>query len=1095
MRKRIFLLLAIHSFLFLTLSAQNQEFPPLLDSTAVKELTDSLTTVISDGVMRISPLRIRDIRRDDRHQSLVFHFTSGLAEYPVRTQKITSFYDAIRYFLPDKYKHYSIRVMTDDKNLEDLIPGYFNPLYNPPTRNQLENNRRDYDRLVKIDKRHPAKIEPKRGTPEEIAQQIKLEKRQAAVNLAKLEAQSQMKKEARQHRRHQWPELGPTPLITRESRPYNITNGLQNKHIALWHSHGLYYDQKLARWEWQRPRLFQTVEDLYTMSYVLPFLTPMLENAGAVVMLPRERDTQSHEIIVDNDSPESGYSEQGGTYQWRTDEKDSRGFAHKKEVYTHYDNPFRMGTYRRIVTHNPELRKNAVMQPAFAEWVPDIPEAGRYAVYVSYASLPISARDAQYTVHHKGGSDVFLVNQQMGGGTWIYLGTFAFDPGRNLEGRVTLTNASREINAVVTADAVKFGGGMGNIGRTVEDSTILASYKNITIPPLTSHYPRFTESARYWLQWAGFADSVYTYFEGTNDYTDDYTSRGRWVNALAGGSVKHPNNPGLKIPIDLSLAFHTDAGVTKNDSIIGTLAIYTRDSDGTELLPTGHNRLTSRDYTDLVQTQIVNDLRALWNPDWTRRGIWNRSYSESRSAQVPAMLLELLSHQNFSDMRFGLDPRFRFTVSRAIYKGMLRYLSSTQGFDYIVQPLPVNSIAVDCKDAGKAILSWQPTEDVLEPTAGAEGYVVYTRKGDENAAFDSGFYSADNRAEIDIEPGVHYSFRVTAVNRGGESFPSETVSLYKVPADEEKGKILIVNGFTRVSAPDSFASEDTLFAGFQDFSDHGVPYINDISYVGSQFEFSRNNGWADDDSPGFGASYADWEDKVVPGNTFDYIIIHGRAFARAGYSYVSSGLDAFTNTNTHNIGDFYALDLILGKQKQVTRGGTLSGRIDFKAFPPALQTKLTQYAGDGNNMLITGAYTTSDIWGGYQKDSLGRIFAQEVLKVKHRSNHASRTGEVMTAPSPYKAFYNEDLTGDLVYSFRTELNREIYPVESPNALEPACEEAYTIFRYLDNRLSAGVAYKGEYNIVVLGFPLETLKTAQQQERLVKQCLEFFGTDK
>lgn len=1094
MRKRIFLLLAIHSLFFIHSHAQNNAFPPILDSTATAGLTDSLTTVISDGVMRISPLRIRDIRYDDRHQSLVFNFTSGLAEYPVRTHKTASFYETIRHFLPEKYKHYSIRVITDDKELEELIPLYYNPSYNRLTKHQLEQNQRDYYRLVKIDKRHPAKIERKRGTPEEIALQMKLEKRQAAVNLAKLEAQSQMKKEARQQRRHQWPELGPTPLVTRENRPYNITNGLQNRHVAIWHSHGLYYDQKLARWEWQRPRLFQTVEDLYTMSYVLPFLTPMLEKAGAVVMLPRERDTQIHEIIVDNDSPESGYSEQGGTYQWRTDEKDSRGFALKKEVYTHYDNPFRMGTYRRIVTHNPELRKNAVMQPAFAEWIPDIPEAGRYAVYVSYASLPISARDARYIVHHKGGSDVFIVNQQMGGGTWIYLGTFVFDPGRNMDGKVTLTNASREINAVVTADAVKFGGGMGNIGRTVEDSTLLASYKNITIPPLTSHYPRFTESARYWLQWAGFADSVYTYYEGTNDYTDDYTSRGRWVNALAGGSVKHPNNPGLKIPVDLSLAFHTDAGVTKNDSIIGTLAIYTRDSDGTELLPTGHNRLTSRDYTDLVQTQIVNDVRAQWNPDWTRRGIWNRSYSESRSAQVPAMLLELLSHQNFSDMRYGLDPRFRFTVSRAIYKGILRYLSSTQGFEYVVQPLPVNSIAVDYKENGKALLSWEPTKDVLEPTASAEGYVVYTRTGDENAAFDSGSYSAGNRAEIDIEPGKHYSFRVTAVNRGGESFPSETVSLYKAPAGEDKGKILIVNGFTRVSAPDSFASQDTLFAGFQDFSDHGVPYISDISYVGSQFEFSRSNGWADDDAPGFGASYADWEDKVIPGNTFDYPIIHGKAFARAGYSYISTSLEAFTDTENYNAADFHALDLILGKQKQVTRGGTLSGRIDFKAFPPSLQAKLTRYAQEGGNMLITGAYTTSDIWGSYEKDSLGRIFAQEVLRVKHRSNHASRTGEIMTAPSPFNAFYNEDLTGDPVYSFRTDLNREIYPVESPNALEPACEEAYTIFRYLDNRLSAGVAYKGDYRIVVLGFPLETLKTTEQQERLVKQCLEFFGTD-
>ena len=33
-------------------------------------------------------------------------------------------------------------------------------------------------------------------------------------------------------------------------------------------SHGWYYEPKLDRWEWQRARIFQTVEDLYTQSYV-----------------------------------------------------------------------------------------------------------------------------------------------------------------------------------------------------------------------------------------------------------------------------------------------------------------------------------------------------------------------------------------------------------------------------------------------------------------------------------------------------------------------------------------------------------------------------------------------------------------------------------------------------------------------------------------------------------------------------------------------------------------------------------------------------------------------------------------------------------
>ena len=58
------------------------------------------------------------------------------------------------------------------------------------------------------------------------------------------------------------------PLITRLSAPYALTNGLQNRHIALWQSHGFYYEPKLTRWEWQRARIFQTVEDLYTQLFL-----------------------------------------------------------------------------------------------------------------------------------------------------------------------------------------------------------------------------------------------------------------------------------------------------------------------------------------------------------------------------------------------------------------------------------------------------------------------------------------------------------------------------------------------------------------------------------------------------------------------------------------------------------------------------------------------------------------------------------------------------------------------------------------------------------------------------------------------------------
>lgn len=49
---------------------------------------------------------------------------------------------------------------------------------------------------------------------------------------------------------------------------------------------------------WQRARVFQVNEVVYAIYYVLPYLVPMLENAGANVLLPRRQDTQTNEVIV-----------------------------------------------------------------------------------------------------------------------------------------------------------------------------------------------------------------------------------------------------------------------------------------------------------------------------------------------------------------------------------------------------------------------------------------------------------------------------------------------------------------------------------------------------------------------------------------------------------------------------------------------------------------------------------------------------------------------------------------------------------------------------------------------------------------------------
>ena len=450
------------------------------------------------------------------------------------------------------------------------------------------------------------------------------------------------------------------PWVTRTSRPFEITRGLEGRHIALWQSHGKYYINNKDKWGWQRPRLFCTSEDQFTQSFILPYLIPMLENAGANVFTPRERDTQKQEIIVDNDdnrnTTNSLYLEvKSRKAQW---EKTALpGFAQQKRIYTEGENPFHDGTARFAQT---EKKKNK----AFAEWVPDIPETGEYAVYVSYQSLPNSVSDAKYLVFHNGGVAEFKVNQRIGGGTWVYLGTFTFDKGSNDYGMVVLSNESRE-KGVVCADAVRFGGGMGNIARGGQVSGL----------------PRYLEGARYSAQWAGMPYPVYAGYKGQNDLSDDINVRSRTINYLSGGSVFNPKEPGLGVPLEMSMALHSDAGFRTDDRIVGTLGIYTTYfNDGK--LAAGTNRYASRDLTDLFLTRLQQDIRSTFNADWTRRSMWNRNYSETRLPAVPSTIVELLSHQNFADMRLGHDPKFKFTASRALYKSILQYICTQHNKEY-----------------------------------------------------------------------------------------------------------------------------------------------------------------------------------------------------------------------------------------------------------------------------------------------------------------------------------------------------------------------------------------------------------------------------
>lgn len=819
------------------------------------------------------------------------------------------------------------------------------------------------------------------------------------------------------------------PWVENLSHPYEITRGLKGTHLAVWQSHGMFYKIDRNEWRWQRPRLFGTTEDLFTQSFVVPYLIPMLENAGAIVFTPRERNWQRQEVIVDNNTCPAGSQYLEVNYKkccWTN--APAPGFAQRYSVYPDNHNPFADGTARMITTQTKP-------EKAFAEWIPDIPEKGKYAVYVSYQTLPESVSDAKYLVFHNGGVTEFRINQQMGGGTWVYLGTFEFDKGCNDYGMVVLSNESKE-QGVVSADAVRFGGGMGNIERGGS----------------VSGMPRYLEGARYWAQWAGMPYPVYSKSNGTNDYNDDINTRSLMTNYLSGGSVFNPAEKGLKVPFEMTLGFHSDAGFKTADKLVGTLGIYTTGFNEGRL-NCGISRYASRDLADMVLTGLKRDIDARFGVNWQRRSMWNRNYSETRLPAVPSMILELLSHQNFNDLKLGHEPAFKFTVARSVYKSVLKYLADMHGTSYTVQPLPVTHFAIsEGKKKNTFDLRWIPTEDVLEPTAEAQGYIVYTRVG--RGGFDNGTYTRKPELTVEVEPGLVYSFRVTAVNRGGESFPSETLSACK--AKRSKGTVLIVNAFDRVSGPGSINSP--LMQGFDLLNDPGIPDGQTPAYCGYQQNFDRSRPGIEDET-GLGYSGNELEGKLIAGNTFDYPFIHGKAIQATGrYSFVSCSDETIKSGST-DLTAYNVVDFLYGA--------------DRKGISPEIREALTRYCNQGGNLLISGAYLSD----GKSKDAEGKAFCQNVLKYADQG---------LTAPLSC-----EEVSGlNVRFRLPRRANETTYAVPQSGYLYPT-GGSFSTFVYTSGNYGAGIAYRGNYRTFVLGFPFESIPEEGERNHVMKAILGFF----
>lgn len=511
-----------------------------------------------------------------------------------------------------------------------------------------------------------------------------------------------------------------------------------------------------TRWALQRSYVNGIQEDTANAESVNEYLIPMLERMGATVMSCRERGRTSTQTIVDNDAGADGLYEESGAC-WR----DGAGPGHG-------------GTYR-VCEADPAAGSEA-------RFLFSVDASDVHPVYARWISGSNRSSQVPVRIAHAGGEALLTVNQTAENDRWTYLGGWYFEAGETYE--IALSNGGAR-GTFVVADAVRIGGGMGEVAPGGEVST----------------HPKWEEAAKYWIQYLGAPDTVYDQ-SYPDELASDHTARPSWAEWEGG---------------DAYIMYHSNAF---DGTARGTVTFIHRSSPSPG----------SAELADIVQGFVVADIRALFEPDWFDRGVRTGSYIELNVVDtMPAVLLELAFHDNPEDAAFLTDPDFRFHVSRSLARAFGAYFSP----EAPPPPLPPARVRALNLGGGTVRLEWEPAPDGALPGTPVDRYRVYTSTN--GRGFDNGDTATEN-TWIEISgldwPANHY-FLVTAENEGGESMPGETVAA-RASWPGTRSPLLLVGGFDRL---DRWVRE---YENTRDFAVEHAEAIGAVAGGAYSFDFASN---------------------------------------------------------------------------------------------------------------------------------------------------------------------------------------------------------------------------------------------------------------
>jgi len=597
---------------------------------------------------------------------------------------------------------------------------------------------------------------------------------------------------------------------------------LAGKTVYISAGHGWFWNG--SAWKTQRIPYQSIIEDHNNAEAVTQYLIPYLENAGATVMPVRERDWSASAAVADNDAGIPSYVETGS---WSTGGSGT-GYAG--------------GSYRYAVATEGG-------STATATWALNVTEQGVFAVYAWVFPGSNRVPDAHYTVHHAGGSTEVLVDQRVFPNTWRYLGTFPFHTGVATVQLSNRTDATGGPYAVI-ADAIRIGGGTFDSLSGLPLLTSATTYAGGDPPTSAPYEPWWETSTFYWSQHVGLDP-----YDSRWDYYNDVVARpmaARWYQETSTADAVY-------------ISWHTNGS---NGTVRGTVSYVHNE----ETYPRTDGSLQLQ---AAVHDELVHDIRAGWDANWRDlnkrqlnlgelRMLWDPDYAYAR---VPGVLLEIAFHDNYDDALALKDPGFNQLAARAVYQGIVGYFDGLDGHpgDLVLAPEPPTHLRVENIGAGSLRAAWQasPTDAVGLRGAAAMAYHVYTSI--DGFAWGAPVTVAGTETVLTgLSVGETRYVKVTGINAGGESFPTEVLG-----ARVGDAALLIVSAFDKLNR-------------------FGLVPEND---------------------PVEGYNLRMWVDQM---NSYDYVVHHGQAVP-AEYAWDSASNEAIM-AGSITLGAYDLVDWILGEE-------------------------------------------------------------------------------------------------------------------------------------------------------------------------------------